>query len=304
MTKTAFLGTPEAALPTLKALSETSDVALVVTQPDRARGRSKQLLSPPVKVAASEFGLRVEQPTTSVLLYEALSSIPDLDLAVVVAYGRIIRPESLLIPRMGMLNVHFSLLPRWRGAAPVNRALIAGDTMTGVTIIKLDEGLDTGPVITAQAVDIAPGENVGSLTERLAVLGAQLLARSLPRYLSGELEPTPQSEEGLTYASKIEKADRSIDVSLTSIEIVDLVRGLAPDPGAVLAIDGQPHKILEASVVEEIIDEGTWQSRDGSPIVGAAGGSFRIDLIQPPGRTVMRSTDWLRGRGVHSGGVE
>lgn len=201
MTRVAFLGTPPAALPTLKALSATYDLELVVTQPDRPRGRSKKPVPPPVKSAALEIGARVEQPATSGGLFEALSSVAGLDLGVVVAYGRIIRPEALHIPRMGMLNVHFSLLPRWRGAAPVSRALIAGDTMTGVTIIKLDEGLDTGPVLTAQAVDIKGDENAGSLTERLAVLGAELLMKALPAYLSGELEPVPQSDEGLTYAS-------------------------------------------------------------------------------------------------------
>ncbi|HEY5889308.1 MAG TPA: methionyl-tRNA formyltransferase [Acidimicrobiia bacterium] len=304
MTRVAFLGTPTAALPTLNALIPANDVALVVTQPDRPRGRSKQPVPSPVKAAGVELGLRVEQPTTAAGLFDALSSVPGLDVAVVVAYGRIIRPESLLIPGMGMLNVHFSLLPRWRGAAPVNRALIAGDSMTGVTIIKLDVGLDTGPVLTAQAVDIEAGENAGSLTDRLAIVGARLLAGSLPSYLSGDLAPQPQSDEGLTYASKIEKGDRVIDIRHTPMEIVNLIRGLAPDPAAVLTIDGQLHKILQASVVEEVIDEGTWETRSGLPVVGLSDGSFRIDSIQPPGRSVMPSADWLRGLAVQSGQVE
>lgn len=303
MTRVAFLGTPEAAVPTLTALDKAMDVSLVITQPDRPRGRSKKPKPPPVKLAAQGLGLEVAQPTTAASLHESLSSVAALDLAVVVAFGRIVRPESLEVPVAGMLNVHFSLLPRWRGAAPVNRALMAGDSMTGVTIIQLNEGLDTGPVLTAQAVDIDSNENAGSLTGRLAVLGANLLVSSIEDYLSGALTPVPQSDEGMTYAAKIERHDRRIELSMTSNAVINLVRGLAPDPAAVLSIDGQPHKILEATVVEETIERGTWQSRSWFPIVGVTGGSFRIDVIQPPGRSVMPSTDWLRGRDVHSGHV-
>ena len=180
MSRVAFLGTPEAALPTLRALAADHDVAVVVTQPDREKGRGRAMSPPPVKVEGDRLGLRVVQPTSAGELNEALDSAVRLDLAVVVAYGRILRPEALAIPSGGMLNLHFSLLPRWRGAAPVSRALMAGDPMTGVTIFRLDEGLDTGPVLTAQAVDIDDEETAGGLTSRLATLGARLMTGAIP----------------------------------------------------------------------------------------------------------------------------
>jgi methionyl-tRNA formyltransferase len=257
----------------------------------------------PVKVAALGLGLRVAQPTSSADLFDCISSVPGLELAVVVAYGRIIRPDSLAIPLAGMLNVHFSLLPRWRGAAPVHRALIAGDPMTGVTIIRLDDGLDTGPVLTAQAVDIDADETVGSLTDRLAVIGADLLVSSLAGYLSGAITPVPQSDEGLTYADKIGSKDRKIDLSMTPIAVVNLVRGLAPQPGAVIGIDGEPHKILQATVSSESVAEGVWEAFNDRPVLGLAAGSVEVHQIQPPGRNVMDASDWVRGRSAAAGRI-
>ena len=213
MTRIAFLGTPEAALPTLQALSGRYDVPLVVTQPDRAGGRGRALSPPPVKSEAARLGVEVTQPESSEAVVRALESAGGLDLAVVVAFGRILTPAALAVPARGVLNVHFSLLPRWRGAAPVARAIMEGDTMSGVTIIRLDEGLDTGPVLTAQAVDIGSEEVAGELTARLAGLGARLLSDITPSYLNGDLEPVPQSEEGTTYAAKIEPGERSIRVA-------------------------------------------------------------------------------------------
>ncbi len=303
MANVAFLGTPEAAVPTLTALDRASDISLVITQPDRPRGRSKQPVPSPVKVAAQQLGRRIAQPTTAAALFDCLSSVPDLDLAVVVAYGRIIRPDSLAVPRAGMLNVHFSLLPRWRGAAPVQRALIAGDPMTGVTIIRLDEGLDTGPVLTAQAVDVDSDETAGPLTERLATVGANLLVSSLVGYLSGAITPVPQSDEGLTYADKIESKDRRIHLSMTPMAVVNLVRGLAPQPGAVIGIDGEPHKILQATVSSESVAKGAWEARSDRPMLGLAAGSVQVDQIQPPGRNVMDASDWLRGRSATAGRI-
>jgi methionyl-tRNA formyltransferase len=201
-------------------------------------------------------------------LADALIGAGPFTVGVVVAYGRIIRLASLQVPHAGMLNVHFSLLPRWRGAAPVNRALIEGDTMTGVTIIKLDEGLDTGPVLTAQAVDIGTEEDSGGLTDRLARLGARLLVDNLDGYVNGEVVPVPQSGEGASYAAKLSKADRALSVDTDPTSFVNRVRGLSPQPAGIIRIDGEVHKIYAAETADADIVTGTWESVDPSGPTG------------------------------------
>ncbi|MFP4073202.1 MAG: methionyl-tRNA formyltransferase [Actinomycetota bacterium] len=296
MARVVFLGTPRAAVPTLDALVGDHDIGLAITQPNRARGRSGTPQPPPVKERATEHGLDVAQPTTSAELADAIDERGPFDVGVVVAFGRILSSEVLEQPRHGMVNVHFSLLPRWRGAAPVARALMAGDTMTGVTIMKLDEGLDTGPIISAQAIDIPPDDDAGMLTERLATMGARLLSRELPRYLSGELKPVAQTDEGATYAAKVEKKDRPIDVHAKAKSIVDQVRGLSPSPAATLEIDGQVHKVLAAQVSEHEVETGTWSDVEGRPCVGVGDGSIELLVVQPPGKTPQSGADWLHGR--------
>jgi len=302
MTRVAFLGTPDAAVPSLRALASEYEVALVVTQPDRPKGRSGKPVPPPVKEAASELALRVAQPANAAELAAELSAAQPLDVGVVVAYGRILRPEVLAMTAKGFLNVHFSLLPRWRGAAPVERALMAGDEMTGVTIITLDEGLDTGPVLTAQAIDIPPGDDAGKLTDRLARLGARLLVTALDGYVDGQLRPQRQVDDGATYADKITKDDRSLSVRETVDEFVNHVRGLAPNPAATIEIDGQPHKIYRATPHEAAPEPGTWEAHDGLPVVGVADGGVALIELQPPGKTRQAAGDWLRGR-PRSGGT-
>lgn len=297
MARVVFLGTPRAAVPTLDALVVDHDVGLVITQPDRPRGRSGTPQPPPVKERAAEHGLDVAQPSTSGELATAIEEYGPFDVGVVVAFGRILRIEVLELARHGMVNVHFSLLPRWRGAAPVARALMSGDSMTGVTIMKLDEGLDTGPIISAQAIDIPPDDDVGMLTDRLATMGARLLVRELPRYLSGELEPAPQTDEGATYAPKIEKSDRPIDVDADAESIVAQVRALSPSPAATLEIDGQTHKVLAAQVSEHEVEKATWSDVAGRPVVGVGNGSsIELLIVQPPGKTPQPGVDWLHGR--------
>ena len=304
MPRVVFLGTPQAAVPALDALVVDHDVGLVVTQPDRPRGRSGSPKPPPVKERAAEHGLDMAQPSTSTELAAAVGEHGPFDVGVVVAFGRILRPEVLEQTRHGMVNVHFSLLPRWRGAAPVARALMAGDSMTGVTIMKLDEGLDTGPIISAQAIDIPPDDDAGMLTDRLATMGARLLTRELPRYLSGELEPAPQTDDGATYAAKIDRSDRPIDVHADAVSIVAQVRGLSPAPAATLEIDGQVHKVLAAQVSDHQVETGTWSEVDGRPVVGV-GHSSSIELleVQPPGKTLQSGVDWLHGRRRSGGAV-
>jgi methionyl-tRNA formyltransferase len=299
----AFLGTPGAAVPTLEALADAHEIALVVTQPDRPRGRSSNPVAPPVKLAAERLGLRVSQPESSAQLHEALETAGPLDVGVVVAYGRILRPEHLAVPAHGFVNVHFSLLPRWRGAAPVNRALMAGDDTTGVTIIRLDEGLDTGPVLSSRSVEIDSEEDAGALTDRLAALGASTLTEALDPYLTGSLIPTPQGEEGVTYADKLTRSDRQVGVDLPTSRFIDHVRGLAPSPAAVLDIDGAPHKLL--SVVEAASGPapGRWATVDGRPVIGVSDGAIELVTLQPPGKTPQSGPDWLRGRHSSSGVV-
>lgn len=303
MARLVFLGTPEAAVPTLERLSGGHDVGLVVTQPDRPQGRSKAPQPPPVKSAAQRIGITVAQPESGAELLDSLERSGDFDAGVVVAYGRILRPEVLDIPRLGYLNVHFSLLPRWRGAAPVARALMAGDEMTGVTIIRLDEGLDTGPVLTAQAVDIRDGENAGELTERLSDLGARLLVDALPGYLDSSTSPVAQTDEGATYAAKVDKRDRPLDVSGNRRNFIGKVRGLSPEPGATLQIDGSVVKVLAASTHRFGPEIGRWANVDDEVVVGVEDGGVAIRRLQPPGKRAMDGEDWLRGHRSDGGTV-
>lgn len=299
-----FMGTPSAAVPTLSALSELWDIVLVVTQPDRPRGRSGKPRPSPVKERALRLGLQIAQPSTADELETALRAHEPLDLGMVVAYGRILRPPVLGIPEHGILNVHFSLLPRWRGAAPVARALMAGDSMTGVTIMQMGEGLDTGPVLTAQAVDILAGESAGELTDRLAVLGARLLTQSVVPFLGGSTLPVAQTDDGATYANKIVAEDRPVDIGADPRTTVNQVRGLSPSPAATLEIDGNRHKLLVVREAETAPEPGTWKSVGGVPVVGVHGGGVELVRLQPPGRNPQSGADWLRGRHADHGLVE
>jgi methionyl-tRNA formyltransferase len=294
--RVVFLGTPEAAVPALEELAGAHSVGLVITQPARPRGRSNRPVSPPVGMSAAALGLRTAWPENGEQLESAIRDAGPFDLGIVVAYGRILGPGALDLPTHGFLNVHFSLLPRWRGAAPVARALIAGDPMTGVTIIKLDQGLDTGPVLTAQAIDISREENAGQLTDRLAGLGARLLSTSIDPYLRGVLEPVPQTDEGLTYAEKIGSRDRSIDTGADVTTVVNQVRGLAPAPAATLDIDGVRHKILRVRACDAAPERATWQAVGGVPVIGLSNGGIEILELQPAGRTAQIGAEWVRGR--------
>jgi methionyl-tRNA formyltransferase len=299
MTRIVFLGTPGAAIPTLDRL--TNDVALVVTQPDRPKGRSGRLEPTPVKVRAQELGLTVAQPSGSGEIEGILAEYGPFDVGVVVAFGMLIKPGALAQPAHGMLNVHFSLLPRWRGAAPVARALMAGDPMSGVTIIELDENLDTGPVLTAQAVDIQRGETAGELTDRLAGLGGELLTRVLRAYLDGDLAPVPQVDDGATYAAKLTADDRPVRPEMSSLEAINRIRGLSPSPGATLDLDGQPHKVLRARASEQSPDPGVYRVFGEIPVAGVADGGVELIEIQAPGGRLMSGTEWARGRRIRSG---
>lgn len=303
MTRIVFLGTPDAAVPALAALTGEFDVGLVVTQPDRPKSRSGTPKASPVKIFALDAALTVSQPSTSAELVSAIEAAGDFDVGVIVAYGRILDSAVLALPTAGFLNLHFSLLPRWRGAAPVERALMAGDTMSGVTVIKIDEGLDTGPVLTAQAVDIFTDENGGELKGRLADLGARLIVTVLPGYLEGLVLPVDQTEEGATYAHKISSEDRLLAASPSATDFVNRVRALAPSPAATIEIDGQAHKVLGARRHDHEPVSGTWVVVDSVPVVSVGGGGVELVSLQPSGKTAQSGADWVRGRRREAGVV-
>jgi methionyl-tRNA formyltransferase len=304
MTRVVFLGSPGPAVASLRELARGElEVVLVVTQPDRPKGRGKAPAPTPVKLAAKELGIPVATPIDAGSLEEAITATGPIDVGVVVAYGRLLRQEVLEHPRLGMLNVHFSLLPRWRGAAPVARALMAGDTMTGVTIIRLDEGLDTGPVLTAQGVDVRPDENRGELTDRLASVGSRLVTGAIPAYTSGEMHPVKQSDEGLTYASKLEPSDRPLDVSGSATEAINRVRGLSPEPGATLVIDDEVVQILRARLGHTSPEPGTWSVEGNKLLAGLADGGVELVDVKPPGKRAMSGAAWVQGRHRSSGHI-
>jgi methionyl-tRNA formyltransferase len=227
-----FFGTPEFAVPCLSVVAELCDVALVITQPDRPSGRGMKLAPPPVKVRANELGFEVIQPT-KVRTPEFALQLRDAgaDLAVVVAYGRILTPEVLAAPRLGCVNVHASLLPKYRGAAPIQWAIVCGEHETGVCLMQMDSGLDTGPELARATIAIGPDETAGELSERLSKLGAELLRRELPRFVAGMLTPVPQPQ-GATLAPILKKEDGALDFTQPARALHDRVRGLSPWPGA------------------------------------------------------------------------
>lgn len=303
MTRIVFLGTPTAAVPTLQSLNHHFEVGLVVTQPDRPRGRSGSPTATPVKSAGIDMAIEVAEPASGSELIRAIRERGPFDVGVVVAYGRILTEEVLESTSRGFVNVHFSLLPRWRGAAPVERAIMAGDPMTGITLIALDKGLDTGPVLTAQAVDIGTTESGGSLTARLSKIGARLISESLGGYMSGSIVPVAQTEDGATYAKKIGKEDRPLSPLDSVARAINQIRALAPVPSATLVVDGEVFKVLSAVPHDTSPIQGTWSIENGKLVVGLGDGGLELTLIQPPGRNPQPAGDWLRGARRETGSV-
>lgn len=300
MTRSVFLGTPLASVPALQALHDLTDIQLVVTRPDRPQGRGRRLAPSPVKVAADELGLESAQPERSADLETVVAAAGPIDVGVVVAFGMILRPEVLTVPRRGFLNVHFSLLPRWRGAAPVERAIMEGDAVTGVTIMEMDEGLDTGGIVTRQELAIPPTVTAGEMTVRLAGAGAALLAEVLPAWLEGDIRAVAQPAGSATYAHKIEAGDRRLSPQMTRTEFANTVRAMAPEPGAQLAIDEVVHKILAIEAVDAAPPPGRWLEANGRPVLGVADGGVALSRIQPPGKQPMDGKAWLRGHQLPS----
>ncbi|MCK0507529.1 methionyl-tRNA formyltransferase [Aromatoleum anaerobium] len=302
--RVAFAGTPEFAAAALEAiLAAGFEVPLVLTQPDRPAGRGMKLSPSPVKQLALARGIAVDQPAS--LRGEAqratlAACAPDV--LVVAAYGLILPRAVLDLPRLGCVNIHASLLPRWRGAAPIHRAIEAGDTETGITIMQMDEGLDTGPMLMKRAVPIGPADTTGALHDRLAALGAQMIVEALRRLPSGELVATPQPAEGATYAGKIGKAEAVIDWQRDASSVARAVRAFNPFPGAVASLRQVPLKIWSAEPVAGHGEPGTVLAADADGVVVACGTqAVRLAELQKPGSRRLAAGEFLRGFPVTAG---
>ena len=296
-TKIVFMGSPDFALPTLELLADRYPVVGVVTQPDRPAGRGRHLKAPPVKKLAQKLALPVIQPRR-LSEPEAMEQLRTWapDLIVVAAFGQLLRPDVLDLPPHGCLNVHASLLPRWRGAAPINAAILHGDEETGVTIMKMDPGLDTGPVISQRAIPITPEDTAGSLFEKLAPLGAELLVETLPAYLRGDIEPQPQDDSQATYAPKLSRSDGKLDFSQPAQEIVRKVRAFHPWPGTFMRWQGERHKIHRAHAVSATSPGvGVLTTYEDYPAVGTSEGLLVLDRVQPACKQAMPGDAFLRG---------
>jgi methionyl-tRNA formyltransferase len=268
----------------------------VVTQPDRASGRGRELKAPPVKTLALELGIPVMQPER-LRLPEAMEQLRAWapELIVVAAFGQILRKDVLELPRYGSINVHASLLPRWRGAAPINAAILHGDEETGVTIMQMDVGLDTGPMLSQRSIHLNREDTAGSVFERLSTLGADLLLETLPDYLSGKLTPVPQPEEGATYAPMLKKEEGRLDFSHDVHELERRVRAFDPWPGAFIDFDGALLKIHRARVESGAAAVGQRLIVQNEPAVGARGGILILEEVQPAGKKSMSGKSFLAG---------
>jgi methionyl-tRNA formyltransferase len=298
-----FAGTPEFAVPALIAVAAAQQVARVLTQPDRPAGRGLTATASPVKQAAARLGLPVLQPATLKtpdVQAELRALAPDA--LVVAAYGLILPQAVLDIPRLGAINIHASLLPRWRGAAPIQRALLAGDRETGISIMRMEAGLDTGPVLLREAVAIGPDDTAGTLHDRLAALGAQLVAAALDGLARGTIAATPQPADGATYAAKLAKHEARIDWTRPAAELERQVRAFNPFPGATARLRGTEIKIWRAAVAEAAGEPGVVLALDPAAIVVACGrGALRLEELQRAGGKRLPAREFLRGFALAAG---
>ena len=297
----AFMGTPDFAVPILEALRAAGhEIAAVYTQPPRPAGRGHQPQPSPVARAAAAAGIPVRTPARlDAAEVEAFRALV-LDAAVVAAYGLILPPTVLGAPRLGCINVHASLLPRWRGAAPIQRALLAGDSETGVTIMQMDAGLDTGPMLLKEAVPIGPKATAQELHDRLAALGASLVVRALAGLAAGTLAAVQQPAEGVTYAKKLAREEGRLDWRKTAAELERAVRALNPAPGVWLEHGGERIKVLAAEIVAAASGApGT--VLDAALTVACGSGALRLTRLQRPGRAPMEADALLRGFAIPAG---
>jgi len=295
--RVVFMGSPDFAVPALDALASHYTLVGVVTQPDRPAGRAGTLKPPADKTAALRLELPVIQPE-KLRNPEAMAQLRAWapELIVVAAFGQILRPELLDLPKLGCINIHGSLLPRGRGAAPIQAAILAGDQETGITIMKMDPGVDTGPMLSQRAIPISPDDTAGTLFEKLAPIGAELLLETLPRYLSGELQPQLQPVDGVTYAPMLKKADGRLDFTQPAAALERRVRAFNSWPGTWFEWNGAPVKVLRARVInEKSPGAGHRLIVDGYPAIGTGAGMLILEEIQPAGKKTMSGKAFLLG---------
>src|SRR5690348_16401915 len=298
----AFMGTPAFAVRALRQLAaEGHDIAAVYTQPPRPRGRGHVLQPSPVHALADELGVEVRTPRSFKDPDEvAALRLLDVDAIVVVAYGQLLPAGVLTASKLGCFNLHGSLLPRWRGAAPIQRAIMAGDAETGVMVMRMEEGLDTGPVLMAERTPVGR-KTYRDLHDELARLGADLMARAMSAVALGQASETPQPEEGVTYAKKILKEEARIDWTKSARELDCLIRGLSPFPGAWCEIKGERVKILFADPADGKGSPG--DVLDDKLLIACGDGALRLRALQRPGKSAMAAEDMLRGYAVPKGTI-
>ena len=304
--RTIFFGSPDFAVPCLEALHDISEVAVVVSQPDRPAGRGLAMRPPAVKKRALELGLEVWQPTKvrTAEFAERLRAL-EADVAVVVAYGRIVPRAVLDAPAAGCVNVHASLLPRWRGAAPIQWSIVHGDEETGVTLMQMDEGMDTGPILATASTLIAPDDDAATLSERLSKMGAELLREQLPRYVAGDLTPQPQEEGAATMAPLLKKDHGRIDWNKSARAVHNQIRGMNPWPGAHTVLGERRikvHRALASTLDPEGAAPGQVIALDREGIlVACTEGTLEIQELQESGRKRVDARSFASGRGVSVG---
>ncbi len=304
--KIAFLGTSAFAVPALRALVDAGhDVVLVYTRAPKPAGRGQQERRTPVHELAAELGLTVRTPRSLRSDEEAQAfRALDLDAAVVVSYGHILPRGFLDAPVLGCINIHGSLLPRWRGAAPIHRAILAGDAETGVTTMRMDEGLDTGPMLLAESTPISAGDTAASVHDRLAALGATLIVSTLDALMRKSIEAVPQPDEGVTYAHKLGKEEGMLDWRRPAAELERKVRAFHPWPGTSFEANGERIKVLEAGLALAGGAPGTVTiSRDGFPVVACGVGGLKLLKLQRPGKAATSADAFLRGFALGPGTV-
>ncbi|MBV8394600.1 MAG: methionyl-tRNA formyltransferase [Alphaproteobacteria bacterium] len=296
--KIAFLGTSDFAVPALKALVEAGhEVVAVYTRAPKPAGRGQQERKTPVHRAADALGLAVRTPRTLKTDEEATAfKALDLDAAVVVSYGHILPESFLTAPVLGCINIHGSLLPRWRGAAPIHRAILAGDAETGVTIMRMDEGLDTGPMLLAERTAISAADTAQTVHDRLAALGARLIVSTLDGLVADTIQPVAQPQEGVTYAHKLGKEEGALDWRRPAAELERKVRAFHPWPGTSFELDGERIKVLDADLTLASGPPGSVRvGRDGVPVVTCGVGGLRLLKLQRPGKAAQSADAFLRG---------
>lgn len=306
--RAVFMGTPQFAVPCLDALVEIADVSAVVCQPDKPRGRGLELAPPPVKARALELGLDVHQPT-KLKTGEFAQWLKDqnADVALVVAYGRILPKDVLAAPRLGCVNVHASLLPKYRGAAPITWAVVNGEPETGITLMQMDEGMDTGAMLEQFVTAIVPEETAGELAERLSAIGALAVRKGLPKYVAGGYTPIPQDHSKATHASMLDKEMGRVDFAKPARAVHDHVRGMTPWPGAFTTCRGKTLKVHATRVTDAPMGKagpGTVVLADKSRVIVACGErAVELLRVQLEGKKAIASGDWFLGRGVAEGDV-